>query len=120
VDRANWACDRLKQRIAVDSSPLWPKMLAQLKQGQPGVPTAGAPASAAAATGLVAKPAPPPTGPPQLKSIIWNPGKPSAQLDQNLAFEGDRVRGYKVVKIRQDSVDLLTPEGASLTLRSRL
>jgi hypothetical protein len=108
ADRANWANDRLKQRIAVDSSPLWPKMLAQLSKGQP-----------SATTATVSTPAPPtPTGPPHLKHIIWNAGMPSAQLDQNLAFEGDRVRGYKVVKILEDRVDLLTPEGNSLTLHS--
>ena len=61
-------------------------------------------------------PAPTPTGPPELRSIIWSTTKPSAQLDKNMAFEGDRVRGYKVTKISQDSVDLLTPDGASLKL----
>jgi hypothetical protein len=30
----------------------------------------------------------------------------------------DKIRGYKVVKILQNSVDMLTPEGASLTLRT--
>jgi hypothetical protein len=57
-----------------------------------------------------------PTGPPVLRSIMWIPTRPSAQLDNNWAFEGDRVRGYKVTKISHDSVDLLTPEGASLKL----
>jgi hypothetical protein len=47
---------------------------------------------------------------------MWIPTRPSAQLDKSFAFEGDTVRGYKVTKIRQDSVDLLTPEGAGLKL----
>jgi hypothetical protein len=43
---------------------------------------------------------------------------PGARLnrDRSLAFEGERVRGYKPVKIHPDSVELLTPEAASLTL----
>jgi hypothetical protein len=70
-----------------------------------------------AATSQVAvTPVPTPTGPPRLRSIMWVSTKPSAQLDNNWAFEGDHVRGYKVTKIGRDSVDLLTPEGASLKL----
>ncbi len=127
ADRPNWASDRLKQRIAVDPSPLWPKMLAELSNSQQSAPATSPPviptvpgtnSPAPAGTPRVTAAAAPPTGPPHLKTIIWNPGKPSAQLDQNFAFEGDRVRGYKVVKILQDSVNLLTPDGGSLTLRS--
>jgi hypothetical protein len=57
-----------------------------------------------------------PSGPPELRHIIWVPTKPSAQLDKDWAFEGDHVRGYQVTKISPDSVELLTPEGASLKL----
>ena len=107
LDHTKWASDRLKQRIAVDPSPRWPQMLADLSAAHPTAPAAAS-----------APPAPPaPSGPPQLKSIIWNPNLPSAQLDKTLVFEGDRVRGYKVVKIHQDSVELLTPEGVALALR---
>ncbi len=120
IDRANWASDRLKQRIAVDSSPVWQKMLAELKQSRAVAPGAISTASSSIAGTSTAAPAPlQPTGPPHLKNIIWNPGMPSAQLDQNLVFEGDRVRGYKVVKIRQDSVDVVTPDGKPLTLHSK-
>jgi hypothetical protein len=104
ANRTNWASDRLKQRIAVDPSPLWPKMLAELSQSRPATPAAAAPT---------------PSGPPQLKNIIWNANLPSAQLDKALVFEGDRVRGYKVMKIHQDSVELLTPDNTSLTVRSK-
>ena len=110
ADRTAWASDRLKQRIALDPSPRWPRLLADLSQGRPAAsPKAASPAPPAAA--------PVPSGPPQLRSIIWNPTAPSAQLDKTLALEGDRVRGYKVAKIHQDRVELLTPEGSSLTLR---
>ena len=47
---------------------------------------------------------------------MWIPTKPSAQLDTIFAFEGDNVRGYKVTKIRQDGVDLLSPKGETLKL----
>ena len=110
VDRRQWAAQRLKERIASDPSPRWSKMLAELNQ--PGS-SAGKPASASQ---VAAAPAPTPTGPPELRSIIWSSTKPSAQLDKSLAFEGDNVRGYKVTKIGQDSVDLLTPDGAPLKL----
>jgi hypothetical protein len=68
------------------------------------------------ATPTPAQPVQPPTGPPKLRIIMWISTKPSAQLDTDWAFEGDHVRGYKVTKISHDSVDLLTPEGASLKL----
>ena len=77
-------------------------MLSELKQSQPTTAAVAAPV------------APAPTGPPHLKNIIWNTGLPSVQLDQNLAFEGDRIRGYKVLKITQTTVDLLSPDGTSL------
>jgi len=94
-------------------------MLADLNQ--PGSVTTGsiassAPRKPATASQVAAPSAPTPTGPPELRSIIWSSTKPSAQLDKSLAFEGDHVRGYKVTKISQDSVDLLNPEGASLKL----
>jgi hypothetical protein len=118
VDRRQWAAQRLRERIAVDPSPRWTKMLAELD------PTERAPVLGrsdvrppASAAQVAASPAPTPTGPPELRSIIWSTTKPSAQLDKNMAFEGDRVGGYKVTKISQDSVDLLTPEGASLRAR---
>jgi hypothetical protein len=57
-----------------------------------------------------------PTGLPTLKTIKWIPSRPSAQLDTSFAFEGDKVRGYKVTKIHQDSVELLTPKGETLKL----
>jgi hypothetical protein len=95
-------------------------MLAELKQSRAVAPGAISTASSSiAGTSTAAPAALQPTGPPHLKNIIWNPGMPSAQLDQNLVFEGDRVRGYKVVKIRQDSVDVVTPDGKPLTLHSK-
>ncbi len=118
ADHSGWASDRLKQRIAVDPSPLWPKMLSELSVGPGGGQASRLPTSGISA--VVARAAPAPTGPPHLRSITWNPAMPSAQLDQNLVFEGDKVRGYKVIKILQNSVDMLTPEGASLTLRKEL
>jgi hypothetical protein len=115
VDRPQWAAQRLRERIAADPSPRWTKMLAELN---PAGSSAGVAAGSRApgVSQVVAAPAPPPTGPPELRSIIWSSTKPSAQLDKNLAFEGDHVRGYKVAKISRDSDDLLTPEGASLKL----
>jgi hypothetical protein len=119
VDRRQWAAQRLKERMASDPSPRWTKMLADLNQ--PGSVTTGsiagsAPRKPATASQVAAPSAPTPTGPPELRSIIWSSTQPSAQLDKSLAFEGDHVRGYKVTKISQDSVDLLNPEGASLKL----
>jgi hypothetical protein len=112
VDRPQWAVQRLNERIAVDPSPRWPKLLTEVKQTGPGT----SPVSDKPATVQAAVPATTPTGPPELRSILWISTKPSAQLDKSFAFEGDNVRGYKVIKISRDSVDLLTPEGASLKL----
>ena len=110
VDRRQWAAQRLRERIAVDPSPCWTKMLAELDPRGAPVPGRSEIPQVAAAS------APTPTGPPELRSIMWSTTKPSAQLDKSLAFEGDRVRGYKVTKISQDSVDLVTPEGTTLKL----
>jgi hypothetical protein len=110
VDRQRWAVQRLNERIAEDPSPRWSKLLTELKQTGPGTNTV----SSKPATAVV--PAAIPKGPPELRSIMWIPTKPSAQLDKSFAFEGDNVRGYKVTKIRQDGVDLLSPEGETLKL----
>jgi hypothetical protein len=72
--------------------------------------------STAAASQVAVTPAATPTGPPELRSIMWIPTRPSAQLDKSFAFEGDNVRGYKVTKIRQDGVELLSPKGVTLKL----
>ena len=116
VDRRQWAAQRLRERIAADPSPRWTKMLAELNPAGSSASVGAGSRSPAVASQVAAAPAPTPTGPPELRSIIWSTTKPSAQLDKNLAFEGDHVRGYKVTKISQDSVDLLSPEGASLKL----
>src|SRR5437660_9427630 len=116
VDRPQWAAQRLRERIAADPSPRWTKMLAELNPAGSNAGVGAGSRPPAGVSQVAAAPAPTPTGPPELRSIIWSSTKPSAQLDKNLAFEGDRVRGYKVTKISRDSVDLLTPDGASLKL----
>jgi hypothetical protein len=116
VDRPQWAAQRLKERIAAgDPSPLWTNILAELNSGAASVPGRSETGQSTAAKSS-ATPDPTPTGPPELRSIMWVSTKPSAQLDKNWAFEGDHIRGYKVTKINHDSIDLLTPEGASLKL----
>lgn len=112
ADRRQWAVQRLNERIADDPSLRWTKLLTDLKQTAPA--TNAVPAQPATVQAPV--PAPTPTGPPELKSIMWIPSKPSAQLDKTFAFEGDNVRGYKVTKIHQDTVELLTREGETLKL----
>jgi hypothetical protein len=116
VDRPQWAAQRLRERIAADPSPRWTKMLAELNPAGSSAGVGAGSRPPAGVSQVTAAPAPTPTGPPELRSIIWSSTKPSAQLDKNLAFEGDHVRGYKVTKISQDSVDLVSPEGASLKL----
>jgi len=96
VERPQWAAQRLRERIAADPSPRWTKMLAGLNQAGSGA--GSAPPRPASASQGAAAPASTPTGPPELRNIIWSSTKPSVQLDKNLAFEGDHVRGYKSYK----------------------
>jgi hypothetical protein len=98
------------EKTKTNSDRLFATVLHSLKDGSSDV------RQPAAATQVAVKPIPNPTGRPELRKIMWIATKPSAQLDNNWAFEGDHVGGYKVTKISHDSVDLLTPEGASLKL----
>jgi hypothetical protein len=66
ADRVNWARDRLKQRIAVDPSPVWPKLLAELDSSQPAAPVRSSPSPTTNSPSATAPANPPvvPGGPP--------------------------------------------------------
>lgn len=125
--RTKWAAERLRKRMGVDNSPVWAQMLEQLNQDilpLPSAPSALGSSDATAPTpSALTLPYYPPrpreieTGVPKLKGIIWNPTRPSAQLDSHVAFQGDSVRGYRVVKIEPDRVELVAPDGKPLTVK---
>ena len=132
LGRTQWAKDRLQQRLRRDDSPIWTQMLEQLTQNA--LPGPEAPSALAGSVEPVASvsqsppvaatstntPTPLPaaeTGIPTLQAIMWNARRPGAQLGGKLLFEGESLRGYKLQKIRQDAVDLITPDGGSRTLK---
>lgn len=132
--RTTWAAERLQNRMRMDNSPVWAQMLEQLNQETMPLPSAPSALSGGETSPVLSEPLPaaksapklpyyPPrpaeieSGVPKLKGIIWNPARPSAQLDSHVAFPGDKVRGYRVLKITPNQVELLSPEGSQLTVK---
>jgi hypothetical protein len=54
-----------------------------------------------------ARPATAKPAPLKLQSIIYNPTRPSAMVNGKFLFIGDRVQGYRVTAINQETVTLL-------------
>jgi hypothetical protein len=54
----------------------------------------------------VAAPAPPKPAPLRLQGILFNPRRPSAMISGKTVFVGDKVGGFRVAAIDQDSVTL--------------
>jgi hypothetical protein len=56
---------------------------------------------------VVAQPEPPKPAPLKLQSIIMNPTRPSAMISGKFLFVGDRVQGFRVTAIDQETVTLI-------------
>jgi hypothetical protein len=56
---------------------------------------------------VVAPPEPPKPAPLKLQSIIMNPTRPSAMISGKFLFVGDRVQGFRVTAIDQETVTLV-------------
>lgn len=56
---------------------------------------------------VVAQPEPPKPAPLKLQSIIMNPTRPSAMISGKFLFVGDRVQGFRVTAIDQETVTLV-------------
>ena len=54
-----------------------------------------------------AQPEPPKPAPLKLQSIIYNPSRPSAMISGKFAFIGDKVQGFRVTAIDQETVTLV-------------
>ncbi|MEY4386732.1 MAG: hypothetical protein RLY20_2015 [Verrucomicrobiota bacterium] len=55
----------------------------------------------------VTAPEPPKPAPLRLQSIIFNPRRPSAMVSGKFVFVGDKVQGFRVTAINQESVTLI-------------
>lgn len=86
-----------------------------------GAPAATIPAvggGESASTNLA--PAPPVTAPqkpalPKLQGVVWNPSRPSALINGQVVFVGDRIGDYKVLRITASGVTLAV-DGKALVL----
>jgi len=56
---------------------------------------------------VAAQPEPPKPAPLKLQSIIYNPSRPSAMISGKFAFIGDKVQGFRVTAIDQETVTLV-------------
>ncbi len=65
--------------------------------GEPAATNAAAPALA---------PAPPKPAPPKLQGVVWNPRRPSALINGQVLFIGDRMGDYRVTRITRSSATL--------------
>lgn len=61
----------------------------------------------AAAPIIPAQPEPPKPAPLKLQSIIYNPSRPSAMVSGKFVLVGDKVLGFRVVAIDQETVTLI-------------
>lgn len=61
----------------------------------------------AASPAIVAQPEPPKPAPLKLQSIIYNPARPSAMVSGKFVFIGDKVQGFRVTAIDQETVTLV-------------
>jgi hypothetical protein len=71
------------------------------------VVTAATNAAVAEPAAVVAPPEPPKPAPLKLQSIIMNPTRPSAMISGKFLFVGDRVQGFRVTAIDQETVTLV-------------
>ena len=56
---------------------------------------------------VAAQPEPPKPAPLKLQSIIYNPSRPSAMISGKFLFVGDKVQGFRVTAINQETVTLI-------------
>ena len=63
--------------------------------------------SAVAAPVVAVQPEPPKPAPLKLQSIIYNPSRPSAMISGKFLFIGDKVQGFRVTAIDQETVTLV-------------
>jgi len=56
---------------------------------------------------VAAQPEPPKPAPLKLQSIVMNPTRPSAMISGKFLFVGDRVQGFRVTAIDQETVTLV-------------
>lgn len=56
---------------------------------------------------VAAQPEPPKPAPLKLQSIIYNPSRPSAMVSSKFVFIGDKVQGFRVTAIDQETVTLV-------------
>jgi hypothetical protein len=93
---------------AVTAPPLHPSATTSSSR-RPAGTTAGLQANAAGATnatgaGLEARSTPPPL---RLQAVFYNPARPSVIISGGTFFEGDRVRGLRLVRIERNSATLV-------------
>lgn len=56
---------------------------------------------------VAVEPEPPKPAPLKLQSIIYNPSRPSAMISGKFLFIGDKLRGFRVAAIDQETVTLI-------------
>ena len=94
---------------AVTAPPLNPSATTSASRSPAGT-TAGLQASVAGATnaagaGLEAVPTSPPL---RLQAVFYNPARPSVIISGGTFFEGDQVRGLRLVRIERNSATLVS------------
>jgi hypothetical protein len=95
---------------AANELPANPRLVQSPPAGE-AIPPAQVSNSELAATQIVAAaaPEPPKPAPLKLQGIVFSPTRPSAVINGKSLFLGDRVREFKLIAIRRESVTLASP-----------
>lgn len=108
------AAPRTQSEPVVAASPET-SSAAPLKIGERIMPAASATTAAAVLSAgptdspaAVAEAAPPPPAPLRLQAVFFNPARPSAIVSGKTVFVGDRLNGFHVTRIQQNSATLVS------------